>query len=89
MPRLEFSERFAEDLAAVTSPRLEGRILSGLDSIELFGEFGSPNIPESIKEEFGEGVRKVAVNPFDLVYTFYPEEDLCRIEALVHQRAAW
>lgn len=89
MPRLEFSERFAEDLAAVTSPRLEGRILSDLDSIELFGEFGSPNIPESIKEEFGEGVRKVAVNPFDLVYTFYPEEDLCRIEALVHQRAAW
>lgn len=89
MPRLEFSERFAEDLAAVTSPRLEGRILSDLDSIELFGEFGSPNIPDSIKEEFGEGVRKVAVNPFDLVYTFYPEEDLCRIEALVHQRAAW
>lgn len=89
MPRLEFSERFAEDLAAVTSPRLEGRILSDLDSIELFGEFGSPNIPESIKEEFGEGVRKVAVNPFDLVYTFYPEEDLCRVEALVHQRAAW
>lgn len=89
MPRLEFSERFAGDLAAVTSSRLEGRILSDLDSIELFGEFGSPNIPESIKEEFGEGVRKVAVNPFDLVYTFYPEEDLCRIEALVHQRAAW
>ena len=45
-------------------------------------------VPASIKEEFGEGVRKVAVNPFDLVYTLYPEQDLARVEALVHQRAA-
>lgn len=89
MPRLEFSERFANDLASITSSRLEERILSDLDNIELFGEFGSANIPASIKEEFGEGVRKVAVNPFDLVYTFHPKEDLCRIEALIHQRAAW
>lgn len=89
MPRLEFSERFADDLAAITSARLEERILSDLDSIGHFGEFGSSNIPASIKKEFEDGVRKVAVNPLNLVYTFYPEEDLCRIEVLIHQRAAW
>lgn len=33
-------------------------------------------------------VRKVAVNPFDLVYSWYPEDDLVRVEALVHQKAA-
>ncbi|WP_165253629.1 sirohydrochlorin cobaltochelatase [Adlercreutzia sp. ZJ304] len=89
MPRLEFSERFANDLAMVTSPKVESRILEDLDNIEMFAEFGSANIPMSIREEFGDGVRKVANNPFDLVYTFYPELDLIRIEALIPQRAAW
>lgn len=87
MPKLEFSERFASDLAAITSCRLEARILSDLDNIEAFGGFGNADVPDSIKAEFGAGVRRVAVNPFDLVYTFYPELDLCRIEALVHQRS--
>lgn len=89
MLRLEYSERFANDLAQVTSSKVEARILENLDNIEHFGEFGSSMVPESIKREFGEEVRKLAVNPFDLVYTLYPELDLARIEALIHQRAAW
>ncbi|MGN0261884.1 MAG: sirohydrochlorin cobaltochelatase [Eggerthellaceae bacterium] len=89
MPRLEYSERFVKDLALIKSSKLEARILANLDNIELFGEFGSSNIPQSIREHFGVGVRKVAVNPFDLVYTYYPDRDLVRVEALVHQRAAW
>ena len=86
MPRLEYAERFVRDLASITSSRLEQRILSNLDNIEAFGDFGSSNIPSSIKKEFGTGVRRVAVNPFDLIYTHYPDQNLCRIEALVHQR---
>ena len=89
MPRLEYSERFADDLARVTSPRVEARIMENLDNIERFGEFGSKRVPESIKREFGDGVRRVAVNPFDVVYTLYPESDLARVEALVHQKSAW
>ncbi len=88
MPRLEFSERFAEDLARVASGKVEARVYAALDNVEAFGEFGSRVVPDSIREDFGEGVRKVVVNPFDLVYTYYPDEDLVRIEALVHQRAA-
>lgn len=89
VPRLEFSERFAEDLARIESPKLEAGILADLDNIEVFGEFGSSNVPRSIRQEFGSGVRKVAVNPFDLIYTLYPDTGLARIEALVHQRSAW
>lgn len=88
MPRLEYSDRFAGDLARVTSPKVEARVYEALDNIEAFEDFGSRLVPESIRREFGEGVRKVVVNPFDLVYTYYPEEDLARIEALIHQRAA-
>lgn len=88
MPRLEYAERFVRDFASILPSKLEQRILSDLDGIEAFGDFGSSNIPASIKKEFGVGVRRVAVNPFDLIYTHYPEQDLCRIEALVHQRTA-
>ncbi|BAK43923.1 hypothetical protein [Eggerthella sp. YY7918] len=86
MPRLEFAERFAEDLAQVASPNVEARIMNAFDNIERFGEFGSSNVPTSIKQAFGDGVRKVVVDPFDLIYTFYPNSDLARIEALIHQR---
>ena len=89
MPELEYSERFAEDLAMVTSARVEERIFRVLDGIEMFGGLGSRDVPKSISERFGGGVRKVTVNSFYLVYTFYPQKDLVRVEALVHQRAAW
>ena len=88
MPKLEYSDRFAEDVARVTSDRVEARIFAALDNIEAFGEFGSKVVPDSIRDAFGEGVRKVAVNPFDLVYTYFPDQDLARIEALAHQRVA-
>ena len=87
MPRLEFSERFADDLAAVTSPKVEANIMRALDNIESFGDFGSPLVPRSIKERFGEGVRKVVVRPYNLIYTHYPEQGLVRVEALLHGRA--
>ena len=88
MPSLQYSDRFADDVARVTSAKVEARIYAALDNVEAFGEFGSRVVPDSIREEFGEGVRKVVVNPFDLVYTYYPEADMVRVEALVHQRAA-
>lgn len=34
-------------------------------------------------------LRKLAVNPFDLVYTYDAERDIVFIEAPIHQRTAW
>ncbi len=86
MPKLVFSERFADDLAQVTSAKVEASIMTALDNIEAFADFGSRNIPASIREEFGDGVRKVVVGPFDLVYTIVGDD--VHVEALIHQRAA-
>ena len=52
MPRLEYSERFAEDVARVTSAKVEARIYAALDNIEAFGDFGSKVVPDSIREGF-------------------------------------
>ncbi|MDO4798531.1 MAG: hypothetical protein Q4A01_11010 [Coriobacteriales bacterium] len=87
MPRLEFSDRFATDLAAVTSSRVEEHVMRVLDCLESFGEFGSPQVPESLVRRFGPGIRKVAVRPFELLYTFYPDENVVRVEALVHGKS--
>lgn len=87
MPRLEFSQHFVDGLAEVISERVESQILACLDSLERFGGMGSPNVPASIQERFGDVVRYIAITPFDLVYSFYPEQDLVRVEALTPQRS--
>ena len=89
MTKLLYSDRFASDLAGVTSTKIERKIFDILDAVEAAGDIGSKAVPESIRSEFGEGVRKLAVNPFDLVYTYDAERDITFIEALIHQRAAW
>ena len=57
--------------------------------IEGAGYIDSKAVPESIRSEFGAGIRKLAVNPFDLVYTYDAERDIVFIEAPIHQRTAW
>ena len=59
------------------------------DAIEAASDIGSKALTESIRSKFGTGVCKLAVNPFDLVYTYDAERDIAFIEALIHQRAAW
>ena len=89
MTKLLYSNRFASDLAGVTSTKTERKIFDILGAVEAAGDIGSKAVPESIRSEFGTGVRKLAVNPFDLVYTYDAERDIAFIEALIYQRAAW
>ena len=89
MTKLLYSDRFASDLAGVTSANIERKIFDILDTIEAADDIGSKAVPESIRSEFGAGVRKLAVNPFNLVYTYDAERDIAFIEASIHQRTAW
>ena len=89
MTKLLYSDRFASDLAGVTSANIERKIFAILDAIEAAGDIGSKAVPESIRSEFGAGVRKLAVNPFNLVYTYDAERDIVFIEAPIPQRAPW
>lgn len=88
MTKLLYSDRFASDLAGVTFENIERKIFDILDTIEAAGDIGSKAELESIRSEFGTGVRKLAVNPFDLVYTYDAERDIFFIEAPIHQRTA-
>lgn len=72
----------------MTSANIERKIFDILDVIEGAGDIDSKAVPESIRSEFGAGVRKLAVNPFDLVYIYDAERDIVFIEASIHQRIA-
>ena len=73
----------------MTFENSERKIFDILDTIEAAGDIGSKAVPESIRSEFGAGVRKLAVNPFNLVYTYDAERNIVFIEAPIHQRTAW
>ena len=50
---------------------------------------GSTDVAAALAYEYGEGVHKIPVGPFDIV-TFYEDEaDRVTVLGLVHQRAAW
>ena len=81
-------------MATESIPRNNARFVSKkifeiLDVIEGAGDIGSKAVPESIRSEFGAGILKLAVNPFDLVYAYDVERGIVFIEAPIRQRTAW
>lgn len=86
MPKMIYSDRFIDDASLIWSDRVMSELFTILKNIEAFPEIGSSNVPGSVKDEFGQNVRKVVVGPFDLVYEFAEESDTVYIHALVHQR---
>ncbi len=86
--RMIYAERFLDDAAQVWSGRLQMKLVNALANIEAFPEIGSRNFPQSIKEEFGDAVRKVALDPFDLVYEYDKATQTVFVYALVPMRTA-
>lgn len=50
---------------------------------------GSTDVAAALAYEYGEGVRKIPVGPFDIVVFYEDEADRVTVLGLVHQRAAW
>ena len=88
MARLRFTEQFIDDTATVCSPRLHDHLMRVLRMLERFPESGSPDVPASIAQEFGPGIRKCALDPFDLVYEYEKDGDVVMLHGLVNQRMA-
>ncbi len=88
MAKMVYAPRFARELAGVTSIRVENKIYEALANIEMLPSIGSTNIPYSIRAEFGEGVLKMVVDPFDLFYEYFEHLDTVYVYTLVLQRQA-
>lgn len=88
MAKMVYAPRFAEELSRVVSPRVEAKIYETLEIIEQVPSIGSRNIPSMIRAEFGEGVLKMVVDPFDIFYEYFESVDTVYVYTLVFQRQA-
>ena len=83
---IEFSEKFLEDASQIYTIRVAGELKKAISLIEVVPTIGSKIVRESLKEEFGEGIFKWAVGPFDLIYTFDEDSMSVQLHALIPQR---
>lgn len=89
MAEVVYTEQFASDLALVELDSKVDEILSLTDLLEEIPELGSKNLPASIRRSYGESVRKLVVDPFDIVYEYDQDAEAVYVLGIVHQRAAW
>lgn len=82
------SKRFIDDAAHIQSHKLLAQIEGNLRNIAAFPEIGSKNIPPSVAAEFGESIRLIPINPFDLIYEYDEKADSVIVYGLIHQRTA-
>lgn len=89
MANVRITEGFEEDLGMVLSDRVLNDILNTVTMLQTIPTMGSLDVPAAIALEFGEGVHKIPVNPFDIVTTYDELTDTVTVHGLIHQRAAW
>ncbi len=88
MAKVDVSEGFVEDMVQVYLGSKRDEIWDAISLLEHAPEMGSRILPVSIRRRFGESARKLVVDPFDVIYRYFPEEDTVYVAGLVHQRAA-
>lgn len=89
MANVRITEGFEEDLGMVLSDRVLNDILNTVTMLQTIPTMGSLDVPAAIALEFGKGVHKIPVNPFDIVTTYDELTDTVTVHGLIHQRAAW
>lgn len=88
MAEVRLADGFRDDLLAVKSDRVLNEILHVVFLLEVAPNMGSKDLPDSIREKYGDRVRKMPVNPFDIITEYHEDDDVVDVLALVHQKMA-
>lgn len=67
---IRFSEESVEGLAQVWSPRVLGHVRGLVELLPTNPELGSPRVRDSLHERYGDGLRKLTISTFVIVYRF-------------------
>jgi plasmid stabilization system protein ParE len=65
---LRISDEFISDISPISSERVLAELRRVLELLQSFPEMGSSNVRESLKMRFGEGIRKIVVSRFVVIY---------------------
>lgn len=87
MTKLVFAESYFETVGQLTSRRLQDRLERLLELMQDVPTFGSTNVRDSLKQEFGPYCMTADLSPFDLVFEYDPETDIANVYGIVHQRS--
>ncbi|MBR2834240.1 MAG: type II toxin-antitoxin system RelE/ParE family toxin [Coriobacteriales bacterium] len=82
-----YSDRFMNDMANIYADKVYKAVIDAIRAIETMPGVGSLLIRMSLQEEFGKNIRKVVVNPFDLIYEYDQEKAIVYLHALIYQRS--
>ncbi|WP_143412136.1 hypothetical protein [Arabiibacter massiliensis] len=86
--RVLFTYGFERDVAMKVQRASKRReVIEAARLIADMPVLGSTNLPASIVEKYGEGVRKAVVSPFLLIYELKGDE--ARMIGLMHEREAY
>lgn len=72
MPSVELriADEYVEALAEIYPERVLASIEMALNSLKLFPESGSPRVRQSLAARCGEGLRRLVVSRFVIVYRY-------------------
>lgn len=79
---LRISDEFVYDIAAIDSPKVISEIRKTVALLGDYPEMGSLNVRQSLKQSFGNGIRKVLVSTFVIIYRY--EGDTVDVLACVY-----
>lgn len=80
--QLRIADEFVYDLAAITSPKVLDQIRSAVRLLSRHPEMGSPNVRKSLRKAFGNGLRKLPVSTFVVIYRY--EDGIVDVLACVY-----
>ncbi len=86
MAAIKATEELAEELAGITSLKVEQDLRRTVEALRQFPELGSAKAPRSIQQLYGNDIRKINVGPFLLVYRYSKKEDTVFLYGLIYTR---
>ena len=88
MTRVIILESFEDDFAMVSSKAKRAKIIEAVALLERFPQRNSRELPQSIPSRFSHA-RRIAVSPFDIIYTYDAGSDTAVVQGIVHRRGAF
>lgn len=88
MAKLVYAESFLRDAVEAEPASAMEAAVHAAELVADFPGIGSVNMPASVRERYGDSVRKFSVPPFLLVYRYDADLDAVFVLGLVPARAA-
>ena len=68
------------------APATRNRVYEAIAPLENLPLYGSPIVSATARRRFGEGLRKLVVAPYDILYHYDENRDVVEVDGAIHMR---